>query len=42
MPKIKQKKFIELCVKFFSDELDKPFGIYDAVIEAYVGSYIKR
>lgn len=40
--KIKQKKFIELCIKFFSDELDKPFGIYDAVIEAYVGSYIKR
>lgn len=40
--KIKQKKFIELCLKFFSDEIDKPFGIYDAVIEAYIGSYIKR
>lgn len=40
--KIKQKKFIELCIKFFSDELDKPFGLYDSVIEAYIGSYIKR
>lgn len=40
--KIKQKKFVELSLKFFSDELDKPFGLYDAVIEAYQGSYIKR
>lgn len=40
--KIKQKKFIELKLKFFSDELDKPFGIYDATIEAYTGSYVKR
>lgn len=40
--KIKQKKFIELVLKFYSDELDKPFGLYDAVIEAYQGSYIKR
>lgn len=40
--KIKQKKFIDLYLKFFSDELNKPFGIYDAVIEAYTGSYIKR
>ena len=40
--KIKQKKFIELVLKFYSDKLDKPFGLYDAVIEAYQGSYIKR
>ena len=40
--KIKQKKFTELCLKFFSDELNKPFGLYDAIIEAYIGSYIKR
>ena len=40
--KIKQKKFIELCIKFYSDELDKPFGLYDSIIEAYIGSYIKR
>ena len=40
--KIKQKKFTELVLKFYSDELDKPFGLYDAMIEAYQGSYIKR
>ena len=40
--KIKQKKFIELSLKFYSDELDRPFGLYDAMIEAYQGSYIKR
>jgi len=40
--KIKQKKFIELKLRFYSDELDKPFGLYDATIEAYTGSYVKR
>lgn len=40
--KIKEKKFIELMLKFYSDELDKPFGIYSATIEAFVGGYVKR
>lgn len=40
--KIKEKKFIELQLKFYSDELDKPFGIYDAIIEAFEGGYVKR
>lgn len=40
--KIKEKKWIELQLKFYSDELDKPFGIYDAFIEAFVGGYVKR
>lgn len=40
--KIKEKKFIELSLKFYSDELDKPFGIYGATIEAFVGGYVKR
>lgn len=40
--KIKEKKFIELSLKFYSDELDKPFGIYEATLEAFVGGYIKR
>lgn len=40
--KIKEKKFIELQLKFYSDELDKPFGIYDSIIEAFEGGYVKR
>lgn len=38
--KIKMKKFIELQLKFYSD--DGPFGLYDATLEVYQGSYIKR
>ena len=40
--KIKEKKFIEISLKFYSDELDKPFGIYSAIIEAFVGAYVKK
>lgn len=40
--KIKDKKFIDLALKFYSDELDKPFGLYEATIEAFVGGYVKR
>lgn len=40
--KIKEKKFTELQLKFYSDELDKPFGIYNAIIEAFEGGYVKR
>lgn len=40
--KIKEKKFIEISLKFYSDELDKPFGIYEAILEAFVGGYVKR
>lgn len=40
--KIKEKKFIELSIKFYSDELNKPFGLYGATIEAFVGGYVKR
>jgi len=38
--KIKMKKFIELTLKFYSDK--EPFGLYDATLEVYKGSYIKR
>lgn len=38
--KIKMKKFIELSLKFYSNE--SPFGLYDATIEVYRGSYTKR
>jgi hypothetical protein len=40
--KIKEKKFVELSLKFYSDELDKPFGIYSAILETFVGGYVKK
>ena len=40
--KIKDKKFIDLSLKFYSDELNKPFGLFEAIIEAFVGGYVKR
>lgn len=40
--KIKEKKFVELGLRFYSDELDKPFGLYSAIIEAFVGGYVKK
>lgn len=40
--KIKEKKFLNISLKFYSDELDKPFGLYSAVLEAFVGGYAKR
>lgn len=40
--KIKEKKFPEISLKFYSDELDKRFGIYSIIIEAFVGGYIKK
>jgi hypothetical protein len=40
--KIKEKKFVELSLKFYSDELNKPFGIYSAILETFVGGYVKK
>ena len=40
--KIKEKKFVELQLKFYTDELDKPLGIYGAIIETFEGGYVKR
>lgn len=40
--KIKEKKLNELSLKFYSDEKDKPFGIFSSTIEAFVGGYIKK
>ena len=39
--KIKQKKWIQLSMTFYSDEMDKPFGIFSATIEAFAGGYSK-
>ena len=40
--KIKEKKWLTLSMKFYTDELNKPFGLYSAVLEAFVGGYAKR
>lgn len=40
--KIKEKKFITISLKFYSDEIDKPFGLHSAILEVFVGGYVKR
>ena len=40
--KIKQKKFITSQLKVYCDELDKPFGIINETISAFLGGYVKR
>ena len=40
--KIKEKKFLTIQLKFYSDEKDKPFGLYSAILEAFIGGYAKR
>lgn len=40
--KVKEKKIIDISIKVFSDELDKPFGLNSIVLEAYLLSYVKR
>ncbi len=40
--KIKEKKIIEMSIKFYSDEKNKPFGIYSTTIEAFAGGYVKK
>jgi hypothetical protein len=38
---IKRRKVKEFSMKFYSDELRKPFGLYEAALELYIGNYIK-
>lgn len=40
--RIKEKKIIDISLKVFSDELDKPFGLINLVLEAFLGGYVKR
>lgn len=39
--KLKEKKIIDISLKFYSDEMDKPFGLYNAVLEVFTGGYVK-
>ena len=40
--KIKKKKAKEVSLKIYSDELNKPFGVYSMTLEAFVGGYAKK
>ena len=42
VPTIKKKKWTDIRVKMYSDKLDKPFGIYEMELEAFLGSYRRR
>ena len=39
--KIKEKKWTQIQLKFYSDEVNRPFGIFSATLEAFVGGYVK-
>lgn len=39
---VKRKKIREFSMKFYSDEIDKPFGLYEAVVEYSIGNYTKK
>lgn len=40
--RIKEKKLIDIALKIYSDELDKPFGLVDISLEAFISGYVKR
>ena len=40
--RIKEKKVINISLKVYSDELDKPFGLSNLELEAFLGGYVKR
>jgi hypothetical protein len=40
--KIKQKKIKEISLKLYSEDIDKPIGIYSMMIEAFIGGYAKK
>lgn len=40
--RVKEKKIIDISLKVYSDELDKPFGLINLVLQAFLGGYVKR
>lgn len=40
--RIKEKKIIDIALKIYSDELNKPFGLIDLNMEAFISGYVKR
>jgi len=39
--KIKEKKWTQIQLTFYSDELNRPFGIFSMTLEAFAGGYVK-
>ncbi len=40
--KVKKRKIKQFSIKFYSDEVDKPFGLYEATVEFTIGNYVKN
>ena len=40
--RIKEKKLIDISLKIYSDNLNKPFGLETINLEAFIGGYVKR
>lgn len=40
--RVKEKKIIDLSLKVYTDMLDKPFGLTEINIEAFISGYVKR
>jgi len=40
--KVKKRKIKYFSIKFYSDEIDRPFGLYEATIEFTVDDYVKK
>jgi len=40
--KVKKRKVKHFSLKFYSDAIDKPFGLYEATVEYIIGNYVKN
>lgn len=40
--RLKEKNFMHINLRFYSDELDRPFGIYTVALSAYESKYTRR
>ena len=40
--RVKEKKIIDISIKIGSDILDKPFGLVECNLEAFISGYVKR
>lgn len=40
--RVKEKKIIDISLKIYSDILNKPFGLSEITLEAFISGYVKR
>lgn len=40
--RMKEKKIIDISIKIYSDELNKPFGLVSITAESFISGYVKR